>query len=156
MNKSKYNYPISIRPLESEDGGGYLAEVPDLPGCIADGKTVNEALTEIASAIKSWIETAKEFGDPIPKPSIAKNFSGQWRMRVPKHLHADLALRAKEEGVSLNTLATTLLAEGISKRSSVRTKKEKTLTRIRKTSHATTPHHLRAAKAKAKSKVRKK
>src|SRR3990167_4891513 len=97
-----YDYPITIRPLSKEDGGGYLAEAPDLPGCIADGKTVNEALVEVESAIQSWIKTALEFGDNIPRPSISSNFSGQWRIRVPKHLHAALALQAKEEGVSLN------------------------------------------------------
>ena len=111
-----YDYPITIRPIPVEDGGGYLAEAPDLPGCVADGETVDEALHDIESAIESWIKTATEFGDPIPKPSVAANYSGQWRMRVPKHLHALLALHAKEEGVSLNTLAATLLAEGIGKR----------------------------------------
>ncbi len=113
---SLHNYSITIRPLSSAEGDGYLAEVPDLPGCIADGKTVNEALREIKSAIHSWIETAKEFNDPIPKPTITINYSGQWRIRVPKRLHAALALQAKKEGVSLNMLAATLLAEGIGKK----------------------------------------
>ena len=111
-----YDYPIIIRPLSQEEGGGYLAEVPDLPGCIADGQTIEEALHDVESAIVSWIETAKEFNDPIPRPSVATNYSGQWRIRVPKHLHAALALQAKEEGVSLNMLAATLLAEGIGKK----------------------------------------
>jgi antitoxin HicB len=87
-----------------------------MTGCMADGETVEEALHEMEDAINAWIKTAKEFNDPVPKPSIAANFSGQWRMRVPKHLHATLALQAKEEGVSLNMLAATLLAEGIGKR----------------------------------------
>lgn len=113
---SELNYPISIHPISAEDGGGYAAEVPDLPGCIADGETVDEALKEVKSAIKSWIKTAEEFGDPIPRPSIASNYSGQWRLRVPKYLHAALTLQAKEEGVSLNMLAATLLAEGIGKK----------------------------------------
>ena len=90
-----------------------MAKVPDLPGCIADGETIEEALQEIEGAIDAWVKTAKEFGDSIPTPSISSNFSGQWRIRVPKHLHAALALRAKEEGVSLNMLAATLLAEGV-------------------------------------------
>ena len=114
--KTSNAYPIMIRPLTEEDGGGYLAEVPDLPGCMGDGETIEEALHDVESAIHSWIQAAKEFGDPVPRPSIALNFSGQWRMRVPKHLHAALVLQAKEEGVSLNMLAATLLAEGIGKR----------------------------------------
>ena len=114
--KAQNQYPITIHPLPEEDGGGFLAKAPDLTGCIADGETVEEALHEIADAVDVWIKTATEFGDPIPKPSVSPNFSGQWRMRVPKHLHAALALQAKEEGVSLNMLAATLLAEGIGKR----------------------------------------
>lgn len=114
--KTYDDYPITIRPLSKEDGGGFLAEVPDLPGCVADGATVEEALHAIGDAMKSWINTALEFGDPIPKPSVTANYSGQWRMRVPRHLHAALALQAKEEGVSLNMLAATLLAEGVGKR----------------------------------------
>src|ERR1700733_3913634 len=110
---SKFKYPVTIRPLTKEEGGGYLAEFPDLPGCIADGETVEEALHEAEDALKAWLAAAKEFGDKIPEPTIATNFSGQWRIRLPKSLHAALALRAKLEGVSLNTLAATLLAQSM-------------------------------------------
>lgn len=108
---SEINYPVIVRPLTEEEGGGFLAEFPDLPGCMADGETVEEAITQAHDALESWLATAKSCGDPIPLPSSA--YSGQWRMRVPKSLHAALALRAKQEGVSLNTLAATLLAEGL-------------------------------------------
>ncbi len=111
-----YDYPILVRPLTEEEGGGYFAEVPDLLGCYGDGETVEEALHDIKSAIKCWISAAKEFGDPIPEPSVASRYSGQWRIRVPKHLHAALALHAKIEGVSLNMLAATLLAEGVGRK----------------------------------------
>jgi antitoxin HicB len=110
---SELNYPISIRPLTGDEGRGYLAEFPDLPGCIADGETVEEALHAAEDALQSWLKTAEEFGDPIPKPSLANQYSGQWRLRLPKSLHAALALQAKREGVSLNTLAATLLAQGL-------------------------------------------
>jgi len=112
---SKYNYPANIQPLSVEEGGGFLVSFPDLPGCIADGKTVEDAIHEGDDAVKAWIATAKEFGDPIPEPSLACKYSGQWRMRVPKSLHAELARRAKSEGVSLNALATALLAQGLGK-----------------------------------------
>lgn len=109
MNKLKY--PINIRPLSKADGGGYIAEFPDLPGCTATGSTIEEVLDQADDAMKSWLKTAKEFGDEIPEPTIAANFSGQWRIRLPKSLHAALALQAKMEGVSLNTLTATLLAK---------------------------------------------
>lgn len=110
---SNIKYPVTIRPLSKEEGGGYLAEFPDLPGCIADGETVEEALHEAEDALKSWLTTAKELGDEIPRPSVAANFSGQWRIRLPKSLHAALAFRAELEGVSLNTLAVTILAQAM-------------------------------------------
>jgi antitoxin HicB len=113
---SDIGYPITIRPLIEGEGTGYLVEYPDLPGCMADGETIESAIEEANDALKSWLDTAREFGDFIPEPNIALRYSGQWRLRVPKSLHADLALRAKMEGVSLNMLAATLLAEGLGKR----------------------------------------
>lgn len=110
------DYPLNIRPLTEEDGAGFLVEVPDLPGCMADGDSIEGAIKEAKSAITSWINTAKEFGDPIPSPTQINNCSGQWRIRVPKRLHAALALQAKEEGVSLNLFAATLLAQGVGQR----------------------------------------
>jgi predicted RNase H-like HicB family nuclease len=46
----------------------FIAEVPELPGCVAHGSTPNEALTEAQEAIGLWIETARDFGDPVPEP----------------------------------------------------------------------------------------
>lgn len=112
---SEYNYPATIQPLSEEDGSGYVVIFPDLPGCMADGATPEEAFKQAQDAMIAWIKTAKEFGDPIPKPSTLNKYSGQWRMRAPKSLHAALASRAKEEGVSLNTLVITLLSQGLSK-----------------------------------------
>ena len=50
----------------------YIADVPELPGCDAHGKTYNEALDNVNEAIELWINTAKEFGDPIPEPKGAR------------------------------------------------------------------------------------
>jgi predicted RNase H-like HicB family nuclease len=46
----------------------FVAEVPELPGCIAHGKTQQEALANANEAIQLWIDSAEEFGDPIPEP----------------------------------------------------------------------------------------
>ena len=110
------DYPFTIRPLSAEDGGGYLIEFPDVPGCMSDGETPEEAMVNGLDALKSALLTLKEFGDPIPNPSGFRASSGQWRQRVPKSLHSRLVARAQQEGVSLNTLVTAMIAEGLGKR----------------------------------------
>ena len=62
-------YTVHIEQLAEDDGGGYLATVPDLPGCVSDGATPEEALKNVQEAIASWIEAAKEWKQDIPKPS---------------------------------------------------------------------------------------
>ena len=63
------NYRISIGPLSEDDGGGFIARVPDLPGCMADGTSPEEALENAYDAIACWIEAARETGRPVPPPS---------------------------------------------------------------------------------------
>ena len=104
-------YDVIVRRLSDEEGGGYLAYFPDIPGCQADGSTPEEAVMEAEDALDSWLKTAKEFGDRIPTPK--QNYSGQWRTRVPKTLHADLVRRAKYEGVSLNMLVASILSDSM-------------------------------------------
>ena len=105
---------FEMRPLGQEEGGGYLIEFPEYPGCVADGKTPEEALLEGADALESYRSTLQELGGAIPESGDA--FGGQWRQRVPKSLHAALARRADHEGVSLNMLVTAMLAEGLGRR----------------------------------------
>ena len=52
----------------SKEDEAFIAEVPELPGCAADGATHQEALANVEVIIKEWIETAKELGRPIPEP----------------------------------------------------------------------------------------
>jgi predicted RNase H-like HicB family nuclease len=56
----------------SNEDDCFIAEVPELPGCLAHGKSQNDALDNAQQAIQLWIDTAKEFGDPIPEPKGAK------------------------------------------------------------------------------------
>ncbi len=62
--------------MSGDEGGGYLASVPDLPGCMGDGETEAAAIAEARAAIASWIETAEKFGDPVPEPNGAKAAGG--------------------------------------------------------------------------------
>lgn len=107
MTTGIFSYPINLRPLSDDEGGGWLATVPDLPGCMSDGETQAEALTNIQGAITSWLEEAAELERPVPKPGSVR---GEWRQRVPKSLHEDLKRCAQTEGVSLNQLVTSILA----------------------------------------------
>ena len=105
------NYPIELRPLAADEGGGWLASFPDLPGCMADGETPEKAMREARDAAKSWLAMAREFGDAIPAPGSGGE-SGKFMTRVPRSLHTRLVARAKAEGVSMNTLVVALLSEG--------------------------------------------
>lgn len=52
----------------SEEDGAFLAEAPELPGCMADGETYQDVINNLETIIREWIETAKELGRPIPEP----------------------------------------------------------------------------------------
>lgn len=105
------DYPFTVRPLAAEEGGGYLVEFPDLPGCMSDGETVDEAIANGMDAKQAWLAVAKEAERPIPEPG--GQLSGKWVQRVPRSVHARLVERAAREGVSLNTLVVSLIAEGL-------------------------------------------
>jgi antitoxin HicB len=62
-------YAIIVEPLATEDGGGFVATVPDLPGCMSDGETPENALANVEDAIRAWIEAAMELGHEVPKPT---------------------------------------------------------------------------------------
>ncbi|MGH7104720.1 MAG: toxin-antitoxin system HicB family antitoxin [Acetobacteraceae bacterium] len=111
-------YRFTVRPLAAEEGGGFLIEYPELPGCMSDGETIEEALANGRDAMADWIAAMREAGRAVPAPGsdASEGYSGRWVLRTPKSLHRHLAEQAKREGVSLNTLAVTLLAEGIGER----------------------------------------
>lgn len=105
------DYPCIIRSLSKEEGGGYLIEYPDLPGCMSDGETALEAAENGIDAVQAWLTAARETNRHIPKPGELENQSGKWVQRVPKSMHLQLVNKAREEEVSLNTLVISMLAE---------------------------------------------
>ncbi|MFG1344373.1 type II toxin-antitoxin system HicB family antitoxin [Xanthobacter autotrophicus DSM 431] len=66
----RLEYPVIVEPLSPEDGGGFIARVPDLPGCMSDGETPEEAITNVQDAISTWIEAAEDMGRTVPKPTL--------------------------------------------------------------------------------------
>ncbi len=98
------------------DEGVIAASVPELPGCFAEGATMEEALANLEDALESWLSGAVESGLEIPQPQgevEPEEYSGRFSVRVPKSLHRRLATRADAEGCSLNQLVTTILAEAV-------------------------------------------
>jgi antitoxin HicB len=114
MKISQMTYPFEILPLSKDEGGGYAITFPDLPGCRSDGATPEKAIENGRQALADWLAVASEFGDAVPVPF--SSVSGRFVQRVPKSLHRQLVDEAKSEGVSLNTLVVSLVAEGIGRR----------------------------------------
>jgi antitoxin HicB len=110
--KQTTDYAIVVEPLKDEDGGGWLATVPALPGCMGDGETREAAMADALAAIEEWKDAARELGRDVPGPAAL----GQWRQRVPRSLHDKLRRLAEAEGVSLNQLVATVLAEAVGRR----------------------------------------
>jgi predicted RNase H-like HicB family nuclease len=98
-------YNIVIRHITDESGSYYFASVLELSGCYSDGQTFQEAYENIREAMEGWIETNIENGLPVPEPINETQCSGKFVLRIPKTLHAHLALEAEKEGVSLNQYA---------------------------------------------------
>ena len=112
MNKLS-DYPFEVRPLSSEEGGGYLISFPDFAECISDGETVEEAIVNGRDALKATIAALKAMKHSVPAPNSGGVASGKFVARVPKTVHAQLATRARAEGVSLNALVLTFIAQGL-------------------------------------------
>lgn len=94
------NLPYTIQMHPSPEGG-YAVSVLELPGCISQGDTREEALRMIEDAMRAWITTAIEDGEDIPEPG-EDEYSGRFVLRLPRSLHRQLAILAARERVSLN------------------------------------------------------
>lgn len=100
-------YPVTLYP---DREGGYVAQIKDLPGCLTQGETLEETMTNINEARELWMETAYESGDEIPLPSTEENYSGKLLLQMPKSLHQRLAEEAERENVSLDRYIVFLLS----------------------------------------------
>ena len=98
-------YHIIIQHITDESGSYYFATVREFDGCMSHGDTHSEAFESIQDAMKGWIKTKLENGFSIPDPIDDNQYSGKFVLRLPKSLHARLAMEAEHEGVSLNQYA---------------------------------------------------
>jgi antitoxin HicB len=99
---------IELRQLTEAEGGGWLATFPDLPGCMSDGQTPEEALYNAAEAEAAWLEANAKWGGARKAEKPARLVA-----RLPRSIHRTLQEKANEEGVSINTLMVSLIAHGL-------------------------------------------
>ncbi len=79
-----------------------MALFPDLPGCMTQGETLEEAAAMAEDARRGWIEVEYERGNDIPLPTYPEEYSGKFVVRLPRSLHRSLAAAAEDEGASLD------------------------------------------------------
>jgi antitoxin HicB len=100
-------YAIEVRQYED---GTWFARMPELRGCMTEADTLEEAMEMVRDAQRAWIEACLEDGTPIPEPQHSQPYSGQFRVRLPRSLHRELAERAHQEGTSLNQMVVSILS----------------------------------------------
>jgi antitoxin HicB len=105
-------YPFRVEP---DPDGGFVASIPDLPGCYSAGKTKQEAVERLEESRVAWIESYYAIHHKAPEPAAPSSFSGRILLRMPKYLHRKLHDAAQSEGISINQYAISLLAEGITR-----------------------------------------
>lgn len=110
------NYSFKVEPLKKEDGGGFVIVFPDLPGCMSDGATYEEAIENGREAFQAWMDSMNEDGKSMPKPGSGQEAPAKFVLRLPRSMHERLTTRASAEGVSLNSLVQVYVAEAMGKR----------------------------------------
>ena len=96
--------------VEDKTEGGFVVSYPDLPGCITCGETVESAISNALDAKKAWLEAALEEGVEIHEPDSLEDYSGQFKLRIPRSLHRLLAEHSQREGISMNQYCVYLLS----------------------------------------------
>ncbi len=104
----KLEYPFRVDP---DPEGGFVASIPDLPGCYSFGETKQEAIEKLDESKDVWLESYYEMHGEAPEPGKEIEFSGRFLLRMPKYLHKKLHEAAKLEGVSLNQYVVYLLTD---------------------------------------------
>ena len=102
--------PYRMEIVEDKDEGGFVISYPDLPGCITCGETVESVVKNAEDAKKAWIEAAIDEGVTIHEPDILEDYSGQFKLRIPRSLHRALAEHSQREGISMNQYCVYLLS----------------------------------------------
>lgn len=116
MNKDLAYYmslPYRVEVVEDTVEGGFALHCPELPGCATCADTIEHGFEMLKDAKQCWFAACLEDGIAIPEPAKIEDYSGQFKLRLPKSLHKLLAQRSSEEGVSMNQYCVYLLSKGV-------------------------------------------
>lgn len=102
--------PYRMEIVEDKDEGGYVVTFLDLPGCLTVGETIEKAVANAEDAKKAWFEAALESNVEIMEPDSLEDYSGQFKLRIPRSLHRMLVEHSKREGISMNQYCVYLLS----------------------------------------------
>lgn len=105
------NYKIEI--VEEKEEGGYVLSIPELRGCMTCSDQLEKGMEMLEDAKEQWFTAALESGYQIPEPNCLEDYSGQFKLRIPKSLHKELAEKSKQEGISMNQYCLYLLSKNI-------------------------------------------
>ncbi len=103
------NYRMEI--VQDKDEGGFVVSYPELAGCITCGETIELAISNALDAKKAWFEAAIDENIEINEPDSLEDYSGQFKLRMPRSLHRSLAEHSKREGISMNQYCVYLLSK---------------------------------------------
>jgi len=106
--------PYRLEIVPDTEEGGYGARYPELPGCITCADSLEEVVMNAEDAKRAWLEAALKDKVEIPEPEqddSALEYSGQFKIRMPKSLHKSLSVHAKQEGISMNQYCIYLLSK---------------------------------------------
>ena len=106
--------PYRMEIIPDMEEGGYTAKYPELPGCLTCAETIEELVVSAEDAKKVWLTAAMEDGMEIPEPQQVpdlQEYSGQFKLRMPRSLHRSLSLHARQEGISMNQYCLYLLTK---------------------------------------------
>lgn len=103
--------PYRLEIVPDVNDGGYVVSYPELKGCLSSGESIDQAIANAEDAKREWLAAAIEEGYPIPDPTPGEEYSGQFKLRIPKSLHRQLAMQSKKEGISMNQYCLYLLSQ---------------------------------------------
>jgi len=111
------NYKIEV--IEDKEEGGYALSCPELKGCVTCADTIQHGFEMIEDAKKCWFTACLEDNIPIPEPTEINEYSGQFKLRIPKSLHKTLTEQSRQEGISMNQYCLYLLSRGVNNSNSI-------------------------------------